>query len=140
MTRELSDRRARLEDEAVIARVAAFSTSAPAQDVVRFASQQDVALILVDGTASLTSGASIVSRLAAADCDVVVSYPSNETPTGRGLLVPFGGGEHDWAALELAAHLARLLDDPRSGGRDLREGRTQAELAWPRSSFSGRSA
>jgi DNA-binding SARP family transcriptional activator len=113
MTRELSDRRALLEEAAVIARVAAFSTSAPAQDVVRFAAQQDVALILVDGTASLTSSASMVSELlASADCDVVVSFPSTETPTGRGLLVPFGGGEHDWAALELAAHLARLLDDP----------------------------
>ncbi len=74
MTRELSDRRARLEDEAVIARVAGFRFSAPAQDVVRFALQQDVALILVDGSVSLASPASMVSELlASADCDVVVS-------------------------------------------------------------------
>src|SRR5262249_37251050 len=108
-TRELSDRRARLESEAVVARVAAFSTAAPAQDVVRFASQEDVAMILVDGA----SGAAFVSELlASADCDVVVSAASAEMPPGNGLVVPFGGGEHDWAALELAGHLARLLDEP----------------------------
>ena len=48
--------------------------------------------------------------LSSAACDVVLSFPSGAPPSGAAVLVPFGGGEHDWAALELAAYLARLRD------------------------------
>jgi hypothetical protein len=36
----------------------------------------------------------------------VLSESKGEGKTGAEVLVPFGGGEHDWAALELAAWLA----------------------------------
>lgn len=113
ITRELSECRARLEADSVITRVAAFSTSAPAQDILKLASQQDVAMILVDGARLVGDGASIVSELLiSAPCDMVVSFPGTDASTGTALLVPFGGGEHDWTALELAAQLARFAGAP----------------------------
>src|SRR5262249_19846134 len=60
----------------------------------------------------------------------------------RGVHVPFGGGEHDWAALELAAVLAsatgaplRLVGtraDPRTGRRDASRLLADASLAVQR--------
>ena len=60
----------------------------------------------------------------------------------RGVYVPFGGGEHDWAALELGAWLAsatgaplRLVGtraDPRSGRRDASRLLADASLAVQR--------
>jgi DNA-binding SARP family transcriptional activator/nucleotide-binding universal stress UspA family protein len=112
-TQELSESRARLEDEGVVARVAAFSTSTPGADLVKFAAQHDVAMILANG--ANTGGrwpVAVAELLSSAACDVVLSFPSGGPPSGAAVLVPFGGGEHDWAALELAAYLARLRDAP----------------------------
>jgi hypothetical protein len=62
--------------------------------------------------------------------------------TGDGVAVPFGGGEHDWAALELAAWLSaaagwalRLVGtraDPRRGQRDASRLLADASLAVQR--------
>jgi DNA-binding SARP family transcriptional activator/nucleotide-binding universal stress UspA family protein len=112
-TRELSDRGARLEDEGVVARVAAFSTPTPGADLVKFAAHHDVAMILANGANTDDRWPATISELlSSAACDVVLSFPSRDPPAGAAILVPFGGGEHDWAALELAAHLARLRDAP----------------------------
>jgi DNA-binding SARP family transcriptional activator len=113
-TRELADRRRRLEADGVVARVAAFSTPTPGNDLVKFATHHDVAMILAHG-GSIEGGRwrTVISELlSSAACDVVLSFPRDDPPSGTAVLVPFGGGEHDWAALELAAHLARLTDAP----------------------------
>ena len=80
---------------------------------MKFAAHHDVAMILANG-ASIESRwpSTIPELLSSASCDVVLSFPSSDPPSGAAVLVPFGGGEHDWAALELAAHLARLRDAP----------------------------
>ena len=112
-TRELSDRRARLEDEGVVARVAAFSTPTPGTDLVKFAAHHDVAMILTNGANTDDRWPSTISELlSSAACDVVLSFSNGDPPSGAAVLVPFGGGQHDWAALELAAYLARLSDAP----------------------------
>jgi hypothetical protein len=59
-----------------------------------------------------------------------------------GIFVPFGGGEHDWAALELGASLARAVDlplrllgtraDARRGRRDASRLLADASLAVQR--------
>jgi DNA-binding SARP family transcriptional activator len=112
-TRGLVDRRGRLEADGVVARVAAFSTPTPGADIVKFAAHHDVAMILANGANTGGRWRSTISELlSSAACDVVLSFPSADQPSGAAVLVPFGGGEHDWAALELAAHLARLRDAP----------------------------
>jgi hypothetical protein len=43
-------------------------------------------------------------------CDVALLVPRDATPPAGPVLVPFGGAEHDWAAVELGAWLARAAD------------------------------
>ena len=60
--------------------------------------------------------------------DVALLFaPGAPAPAGGGVLVPFGGGEHDWAAVELGAWMAA------STGEGLR-------LAGPRGGSAGRDA
>ena len=50
--------------------------------------------------------------LDAAPCDVGVLVGRDDALTAGPVLVPFGGGEHDWTAIELGAWLAGALDAP----------------------------
>ena len=92
------------------ARVAAFTSEEPGADVVRLAGAYDVELVLVDAPLEIDSKA-LPRDLAAllegspADVGAVVATPVDWT-RGSGIFVPFGGGDHDWAALELGAWLA----------------------------------
>jgi DNA-binding SARP family transcriptional activator len=107
-------------------RVAAFSSTAPGDDVARLALQQDADLVLVS-----TAGDPLTSRFAGvferATCDVAALVEGAGAIREGDVVVPFGAFEHDWAALELGAWLARALDrtlelvgatDGTSGGRD----------------------
>ncbi|MBA3245375.1 MAG: AfsR/SARP family transcriptional regulator [Actinobacteria bacterium] len=102
----LNVRRASL---AVEARTAAFTTLDPVDDAVRLAAAYDVRLVLLDAPGLDENGfpadlAAIVER---APADVGLLAGSHiEWGSGDGVCVPFAGGEHDWAALELGAWLA----------------------------------
>jgi hypothetical protein len=120
-------------------RTAAFTSVEPARDVVRLATNYDVELILLDGIEAAEL-ASIVQR---APADVAVcSGPRVNWEESGGVFVPFGGSEHDWAALELAAWLAsashaplRLVGtagDPTRGRRDASRLLADASLAVQR--------
>src|SRR5215211_1878732 len=102
----LSGRRASL---GVAARTAAFTTLDPAEDAVRLAAAYDVRLILLD-TPGLQADAfpeNVVAILERSPSDVgLLMGPRANWDSGDGVCVPFGGGEHDWAALELGAWLA----------------------------------
>lgn len=124
----LSARRASLGIEA---RTAAFTTVDPVDDVVRLASAYDVRLVLLDASDLDTDAfpdevASIVER---APADVGLLTGSEVCwESGDGVCVPFAGGEHDWAALELGAWLAssrgivlRLLGTRADAGRGRRD-------------------
>jgi len=97
-------------------RTAAFTTSAWSADADRLASMSDVALVLIDAPASVDGAqlpgdvAGLLERSAA---DVgLLSGPPPDWTRGEGVFVPFGGGVHDWAALELAAWLAAAVNLP----------------------------
>ena len=128
---------------AVDARTAVFTSDDPALDVVRLATNYDVELALLDspvelGAVPLPSGlAAILERSPA---DVAVLAGAVEDPIAGGeLFVPFGGSEHDWAALELAALMCSsagarmtLLGTTAHGGRDASRLLADASLAVQR--------
>ena len=97
-------------------RTAAFTTSAWADDAVRLASTYDVALVLLDApsnvdAAQLPGDVAALLERSAADVGLLAG-PAPDGTRGEGVFVPFGGGEHDWAALELGAWLASATDLP----------------------------
>ena len=98
-------RRQDLLARGITARAVAFSTASRGNDLVRLAVEQDVELLLVDGTPDLRSD---VTRtvLAHAPCDVAICVARRRTPGDGPVLVLFGGSEHDWAALEIGAWAA----------------------------------
>ena len=99
-----------LLDRGVVARAVAFTSSSPGDDLVRIALEQDVDLLLVDAAPPLVETPVLETVLARAPCDVGVLVP-REQSTGAGpVLVLFGGSEHDWAAVELGAWIARAQD------------------------------
>jgi DNA-binding SARP family transcriptional activator len=89
-------------------RVAAFRTGSPGRDVAGFAAEQDVDLVLVDGSAALLEDPAIADLLDASPCDVAVA--SAGEPGSGTVLVPFIGADHDWSAVELGAWLASARD------------------------------
>ena len=127
-------------------RIAAFTSSEPASDAVRFARAYDVELLLVDAPPE-TGAPRLPDELAAllegspADVGIVEGAPVDWTQ-GDGIYVPFGGAAHDWAALELGAWLAsaagvalRLVGargDPARGRRDASRLLANASLAVQR--------
>ena len=84
--------------------------AAPGEELARLATELDVELLLADApTSSSPTGApdeQLTALLAETPCDVALLVPRAATPQGP-VLVPFGGAEHDWAAVELGAWLAR---------------------------------
>ena len=111
-TMELESARAALGGRGVPARIAAFTSSHRGPDLVRLASEQDVDLVVVDAPDSLLAAGVPPDDLAylwrEAPCDVAVVIAGGDATLGgdRPVLVPFGGAEHDWAAVEIAAWLA----------------------------------
>ena len=110
-TAALSERRDELLDRGLAARTAAFSSPTPGEDLARLASQQDVDLLLLDATRSPLEGEAGVV-LERAPCDVAMLVAAGGTLRPGPVLVPFGAAEHDWAALELGAWVARATGAP----------------------------
>jgi len=95
-------------------RTAVFTTNDPPGDAVRLADANDVGLLLLDAPDGV-DGDRLPGELAAvlerSPADVgMLSAPTPQSG-GAGVFVPFGGGEHDWAALELGAWLASAKGD-----------------------------
>jgi DNA-binding SARP family transcriptional activator/class 3 adenylate cyclase len=109
VTRRLVEHRERLVEQGISTRVAAFASRDRGPDLVKLAVQQGAELILVDGTAALREGSSGVFQEIVDDapCDVATLVADGSGRTGDSIIVPFGGSQHDWAALELAALLSR---------------------------------
>jgi DNA-binding SARP family transcriptional activator len=94
----------------VAARAAAFTSARPAEDIVRLASEQNVDLLLLEGSSPLEGFAGPV--FADAPCDVALLVRTGGSLREGPVLVPFGAGEHDWAALELGAWISRSTGAP----------------------------
>jgi DNA-binding SARP family transcriptional activator len=128
-----------------VARAAAFTSPDAPADVIRLATAYDVELVLLPAPDALDAAtlppdlAEVLERSAA---DIAVTSGAADWSAGAGVFVPFGGAEHDWAALELGAWLAsagnaplRLLGtraDARSGRRDASRLLASASLAVQR--------
>jgi DNA-binding SARP family transcriptional activator len=107
----LNEHRTALTGQGVAARAAAFITEDPGGDLVRLASEQDVDLVLLDCALDDDLMLSDLGAiLAAAPCDIafLVGGRAEGPDPGpeRPVLVPFGGADHDWAAIEVAAWIA----------------------------------
>ena len=87
----------------------------PGVDLARLASDLAADLLLTAAPDGLLGdgvpGAQLVALLAGTPCDVALLAPQRATPAGR-VLVPFGGADHDWAAVELGAWFARAQGLP----------------------------
>jgi DNA-binding SARP family transcriptional activator len=134
-TAALREQRSALLERGLRVRAASFVSAEPADDLVRLAADQDVDLVLVDGTPELLGDPLIAKLLARAPCDVAVVV-GDELRSGS-VFVPFVGAEHDWAAVELGAWAAGALEVPLllagprdgSGGRDASRLLASASLA-----------
>ncbi len=110
----LEERRAALTAASVTARAAAFTTDAWGSDVVRLASEQNVDLLVVDSPSALladgTLDGELETVLGEAPCDVALLVPRDEAGTRPAgdlpIIVPFGGAEHEWSAVEIGAWIA----------------------------------
>jgi Kef-type K+ transport system membrane component KefB/nucleotide-binding universal stress UspA family protein len=124
LLRQASDEvtRARLEliDQGIAARGVAFTSGGPGADLVRLASGEEVDLVLMDGRRPLLGEGvprgDVGDVLREAPCDVAVLVAKEGRPVvptaDSSILVPFGGAEHDWAALELGAWIAAATGVP----------------------------
>jgi DNA-binding SARP family transcriptional activator len=106
---ELAGRSARLEHirtelgaRDVDVRVACFTSDAPADDLVRLAAEQEAELLVTE-----EASADAIELFAAAPCDVALALGASRFEPAGPVVVPFGGGREEWAALELAAWIAR---------------------------------
>jgi hypothetical protein len=109
-------RRGELIERGLAARAAAFTSADPGRDLVRLATEQDVDLVLLDAPADLLESGTITPQLATllagAPADVALLLPTEAASREGPVHVPFGGGEHDWAAVEVAAWIAAALRVP----------------------------
>jgi DNA-binding SARP family transcriptional activator len=118
----------------VPARYAAFTTDDLAREVVRLETNYDVELVLLDAPSDLAGGklpdeVVVILEHSAADVGVLTGALV-ESSSGDGVFVPFGGGEHDWAALELGAAFAAASGLPlRLVGTKADPGRRQRDAS-----------
>jgi len=138
---ELNRERTSLLADGLAARAAAFVSDDPGEDVMRLATRLDIDLVLVEAPPELLDDGlftGVAGELAAeAPSDVaVISNRAGGRPHGP-VLVPFGGGEHEWSALEIGAWMARARgcvlrlagSAPRKGRRDASRMLADASLA-----------
>jgi DNA-binding SARP family transcriptional activator len=121
-----------------VARTACFTTRSAADDAVRLATEQEADLLLLAGGPAPLDEPLLRAVLAGAPCDVGVLIARDDGVRAGPVLVPFGGSEHDWTAIELGAWLAGALDvglqlaGPREKDRDASRLLASASLATQR--------
>jgi Kef-type K+ transport system membrane component KefB/nucleotide-binding universal stress UspA family protein len=121
-SRAINELRDRLALDGVVARGVALTSTNPASDLAHIAERERVDLVLTEGRRRLLGEGvplgEVTELLERAPSDVAVLVAKETDPIVLGpdapVLVPFGGAEHDWAALELGSWLAA------SGGAPLK--------------------
>ena len=91
-------------------RSAAFRSRNLADHVTALAAEHDADLVVLDAAGLIGTQGQLADWVVAALSDVtadVILLPDDPPTAGLPFAVPFGGTEHDWAAAELAALLAR---------------------------------
>jgi DNA-binding SARP family transcriptional activator len=126
-------------------RAAAFVSSRGSDDVLHLVRSHDPELVVIEGRPDELErpDADLAGVLEGTLADVAIAFaPTTAAPPGGGVLVPFGGGEHDWGAVELGAWLAAATGErlrlagaranPRRGGHDASRLLADASLAVQR--------
>lgn len=112
-TAELAETRNSLTERGVSSRVAAYTTSESGAEAVLLATQFDSDLLLVAVPPDLLDGRGLPDELRVvlerAPCDVALFAGGRGAGSTEPIVTPFGGVDHDWSAIELAAWLARSL-------------------------------
>jgi hypothetical protein len=117
---EVNFARLELVDQGIASRAIAFISSDPGADLSRLARAEEVDLLLIDGRRPLLGEGvprgevGAVLRDAESDVAVLVAKEGVDVQPGpdHPVIVPFGGAEHDWAALELGAWIAASTNAP----------------------------
>ena len=108
----LSERRDALAQRGISSRTATFTTENAGTDTVRLATEYDVDVVLLDAAPALLETGhpdeDLATVLERAPCDVAVLGRGEMAGAGP-VVTPFGGVEHDWSAIEVAAWLAQSL-------------------------------
>ena len=116
-SRDLEAYRAALAARRGTARAAAFTTDDRNDDLGLLAVEQEAELLLVDAPVGLLDDGRLSDRFAAAlaamPCDVGILV-TREAPSDGPILVPFGGVEHEWAALSSEPGLRARVGCPSS--------------------------
>lgn len=115
--------RERLNADGIAARSVAYISAHPDRDLARVAAADNIDLVLLDGRRPLLGdvvpGGEVAALLRDAPGDVAALVAREDAEIeigaeGRPILVPFGGSDHDWAALELGAWFAAATGAPLS--------------------------
>jgi K+:H+ antiporter len=117
---QLQRRRAELQEAGIDARAVALTSADPGRDLTRLCRSEEVDLVLLDGRRPLLGDGvpreEVGTVLSDARCDVAVLVAREGVAVSpgpeRSVTVPFGGADHDWAALELAAWIAAATGAP----------------------------
>lgn len=119
-TAETGRVRRELMESGIAARAVAFVSTDTGEDLVRLSKSGEIALLLMDGRRPLLGEGvprgEVGEVLREAPCDVGVLVATDDQtvlPTADdGVVVPFGGAEHDWAALEIGAWISSATGAP----------------------------
>jgi Kef-type K+ transport system membrane component KefB len=117
---QLARRREELLAEGFAARAVALTSADPGRDLTRLCRDEEIDLLLLDGRRPLLGDGvpreAVGTVLSEARCDVavLVAREGVEVKPGpeRAVMVPFGGADHDWAALELGSWIAAASGAP----------------------------
>ena len=111
-TTALETQRDGLTARGVACRIVAYTTSAPGAEAALLAAEQPVDLVLAEAPRELLGETPLVQPLSdlleQAPCEVAL-LTAGAGAGGGPIVTPFGGTEHDWSAIELAAWLAAAL-------------------------------
>src|SRR5215472_4507478 len=111
-TAALGQRREAIAANGVRCRVAAYTTAEAGAEAALLATEQAVDLVLADAPPELPDagamGEPLATLLLQTPCDVGLVTTGTAVADGP-VVTPFGGAEHDWSAIELAAWLASSL-------------------------------
>jgi Kef-type K+ transport system membrane component KefB len=119
-SREINELREKLASDGVVARGVALTSTNPGSDLAHIVEHEPVDLVLTEGRRRLIGEGvplgDVTELLEHAASDVAVLVAKEGDPIELGpdkpVLVPFGGAEHDWAALELGSWLAASSGAP----------------------------
>jgi Kef-type K+ transport system membrane component KefB len=119
-TRAINDMRERLASDGVVARGVALTSTNPGSDLAHIAEREPIDLVLTEGRRRLIGEGVPLGDIgelmehAASDVAVLVAKEGDPIELGpqAPVVVPFGGAEHDWAALEIGSWLASASSAP----------------------------